>query len=223
MTAPIEWSTGDPSIATVNSFGTVTADQPGTTSVTASWTAYTYQWNANNEYCDQFSMTGDGIASFTTQCTIPEGENTSFGGWDLLGTKGKWFMILKPSLSKWEGRKIYEETVLPENPNADTCHFPGSPHPKFNKVTNTPDQFWLVRDTNEWGPDTIGYSSEAVIFYRAVTPTRVPCGTRFGQKMFINCPNGKVQYRGDITIGADIGATTVSSTRDGQTETRNWQ
>jgi len=70
--ASIQWSTGNPNIATVNAAGTVTAqDQPGTTSVVATWTAYNQQWNSNNEYCDQYQRTGDGIAYFQTNQPVP--------------------------------------------------------------------------------------------------------------------------------------------------------
>jgi hypothetical protein len=155
------------------------------------------------------------------QCSIPTGEGTTHDGWDFLGTKIKWFGTPFPITGNWAGRKIYEETELPENPNADTCWFQGSDHPKFNKVTNTPDQFWTVNSSGQWGPDVIGYSRDQVVYYRGINPPRVPCRTRFGQKMFINCPNGKVNYA-ISTIGADIGATTVSSTRGGITETHNW-
>ena len=223
VTAPIEWSTADPSIATVNSFGTVTAqNQPGTTSVTASWTAYTYQWNANNEYCDQFNMTGDGIASFTTQCSIPTEEATMSTGWDTIaGSKHKWVQRLLPINVSFAGRRIYERSN-PNNPSTlDTCHFPNSRFDPFTQVTNLPNEYWTVaQGTNEWGPDKIGYSPEMVLYYRG--EGKAPCGTRFTQVMYINCGNQLEFYSLD-QIGADIGTTTVSSTRAGQTQTRNYQ
>jgi hypothetical protein len=71
--APIsaQWSTGDPSIATVNAAGTVTAQDPGTTSVWATWSASTHQWNPNNEYCDTYSGNVSYSASFTTVPPVP--------------------------------------------------------------------------------------------------------------------------------------------------------
>jgi hypothetical protein len=66
-------STGDPNIAIVDGFdGTVFAVRdPGITSVIARWTAYYYQWNPNNEACDTFNTTADGVGVFQTDQPQP--------------------------------------------------------------------------------------------------------------------------------------------------------
>ncbi len=52
--------------------GTVTAqNQQGVATITARWTAYTYQWNPNNEYCDAFPQYVYGVKSFFTDPPIP--------------------------------------------------------------------------------------------------------------------------------------------------------
>src|SRR5262245_20219073 len=227
-----EYSSGDPNVATFEYPIRVTAIGPGTAGVTVTFPRYgisngcegqdpsSGQCNCTNYPVDAYAGT-----VITVNCTIPEGENTSPGEWDLTGTRKDWFMILKPHLSKWAGRKIYELGEKPANEipdSTDKCWFQGSDYPAFKTVTNPPDKFWTVRTTNEWGPDNIGYPSQAVKYYRGFTnPPKVPCGTRFLQKMYINCDTEK-RYYAQSTIGADIGTDTVSSTSAGLTETRNW-
>jgi hypothetical protein len=72
VTTPITWSTDNSNIATVNSVGTVTAqNQQGGTTVSATWTAYNGQWNPNSEYCDQFQTSAGGWGYFQTDPPIP--------------------------------------------------------------------------------------------------------------------------------------------------------
>src|SRR5262245_36952839 len=71
-TVSLQWITENSSVATVDSFGTVTAqDQQGSTGVYADWTAYTYQWNPNNEVCDTYSGEVGYEAYFQTDPPIP--------------------------------------------------------------------------------------------------------------------------------------------------------
>ncbi len=72
VTGSVNWSTDNANIATVNYGGTVTAqNQQGYTGVVATWTAYNYSWNANNEYCDQFNRTVAEAGVFQTDPPIP--------------------------------------------------------------------------------------------------------------------------------------------------------
>lgn len=120
------WST-DPSIATVNSFGTVTAQNPGNTNVVASWTASTHQWNPNNEYCDTFNIPVSHMASFTTQCRVPTGETQASMGWITVG-QHRWRQTLQPNTTNWAGRIVREVSY---QASTDGCHFQGSEIPKI--------------------------------------------------------------------------------------------
>ncbi|MCG3161303.1 MAG: hypothetical protein JMDDDDMK_02454 [Acidobacteria bacterium] len=228
VSTSVQWSTGNPSIATINSFGTVTAqNQPGTTSVMATWTAYNYQWNPNNEYCDTFSRTGDGISSFTTQCSVPTGETFTSTGWgDAFGipTAAVWMQTLTPTATNFTGRTVYETDA---SIGTDGCHFTGS---AFDPQTtccdpNNPDT-WLVASGNKWGPDLVGWLPEGVNYYREARLTRgllLPCQFTYQQRMFINCGTlGIYSPYVTTTLVGVIDVTTVSSGRNINLVTKEW-
>ena len=74
---------------------------------------------------------------------------------------------------------------------------------------------------NSWGFDYVGYTAAAVKYYRA--KGRAPCGTTVPQQMQIQFATGDPSFYnyGPInTLTASIGVTTVSSGRQGKSETR---
>jgi hypothetical protein len=214
----VTFSSTNPSVATIDSGGLMTAIDYGSTTLYGSWTGTVY-YTPDGRSCATTYVNPSPGASCDVQCQVPSGENTSAGGWDLSGTRQNWFMILLPNTGPWVGRRIYEQGEFGPPFPGDTCWFQGSDFPPFDSPSNTPDQFWTVNAARQWGPDTIGYGSTRVTYYRQ--QGKAPCGTRFTQFMFIDCGAEKRQYA-RWTLGADIGTTTVSSIRAGQTETRTW-
>lgn len=91
---------------------------------------------------------------------------------------------------------------------------------------------WRVWAMSAWGPDYVGWSinnnPNPILYYRG--QKRVPCSTTFYQQMVIDCSslprNGpatlvKVPYRINM-LKAEIGTSTVSTTRDGKTISKTW-
>ncbi len=99
----------------------------------------------------------------------------------------------------------------------DTCWFEGSAYAKFEAITGGT---WNVDNTNVWGDDFVGWFGVAVTYYR--DQGRAPCGTRFPQRMVIDCDTGNSTYIAANELGGSFTATTVTSTRAGQTATRDW-
>ena len=155
--------------------------------------------------------------SWSTGCSAPSTESSYFAGWgpDVYASAGQWAAALfgGPQLY-YSGRVVYEGTGAAGN---DTCYFDGSPYAPFESVTGGA---WPVNSANGFGYDYVGWLSSTVSYYRSVD--RDPCGATVYQNMFIEC-NGEssILYKQNV-LGADIGNSTVSSSRDGQTYTRDY-
>jgi len=155
-----------------------------------------------------------------TGCVLPYPERTAFNGWD--GTLGKWKQtILMPTDINFSGVSIQEAA---SGVGTDSCWFEHSLYHPFTSIT--PEAPWTVNWDNTWGDDSVGWNPESVTFYRALN--RAPCGATFYQQMTMACLNSDgttytyKDYGPVNTLGAGITATTVSSTRAGQTQTRSY-
>jgi hypothetical protein len=98
----------------------------------------------------------------------------------------------------------------------DTCHFSGSIYEKFDRIT---EGHWLVGSDNLWGPDHVGWSWNAVMYYRS--HERAPCDTYFWQHMYVSSPGGGVRYVTNL-LRAGITNYSVWSERAGQYAERVW-
>lgn len=147
--------------------------------------------------------------------SLPTGETTHSNGWGSgnSATIHKWRQQLTPTTTNFQGCQV---TEADPGGGSDSCWFSGSAYSPFNAVTGGT---WTVGASNRWGDDWVGWYAPAVTYYRA--QGKAPCTATFPQSMRIVRPSGNVQYvRHQLT--ATIGATTVSSTRAGQTRSKTW-
>ncbi|SMO76676.1 Putative peptidoglycan binding domain-containing protein [Geodermatophilus aquaeductus] len=146
---------------------------------------------------------------------LPVSETTTSRGWGAgnMATVHQWRQRLTPTTRSFQGCSV---TEADPGGGSDTCHFPGSTFAPFTGVTGGT---WGVDSHNRWGNDFVGWFSPAVTYYRA--QGRAPCTASFPQSMRVVRPSGDVQYK-NHTLTMTIGATTVSSTRDGQSKSRTW-
>jgi hypothetical protein len=187
-------------------------------------------WGDSNPYptlLDYVTKAVDVPASEST--VVPTGAqwNTSHGA-----PSNQTFAPNSPA-GEFEGRGVYEYAGT--GPGNDTCWFPKSKFPIYDAIS-TPGFAWTVSSKNTWGADFIGWTLAAVQYYRS--QKRVPCGSSFLQKTVIDAaysPNNPSGYGGPYTsqygqnfygvayetntLGANITATTVTSSRDGKTST----
>jgi|WetSurMetagenome_2_1015567.scaffolds.fasta_scaffold40926_3 peptidoglycan hydrolase-like protein with peptidoglycan-binding domain len=146
---------------------------------------------------------------------LPSGETTAPIGWGagLEATLQLWQQQLTPVNTDFRNCQVRE---YDGGGGVDSCWFAGSMFTPFTAITGG---LWNVDDTNSWGEDHVGWYSNAVTYYR--THGRAPCSNSFTQSIRVVRPSGDVEYRQNV-LGGAIGTTTVSSTRDGHTETKNW-
>lgn len=166
----------------------------------------------------------------------PTSETTmATGYWDQTGGGAAWNQTLAPNSPSGEfgARIVYEYAGT--GTGYDTCWFAGSSYAPLKAIA-TPGYGWSVISDNTWGSDFVGWTLAAVRYYRQ--KKRVPCGARFYQQMVIdaaydpNNPSGyaryvdnqgatiwAIPYSNNNVLGGDITATTVTSTRAGQTIT----
>jgi len=185
-----------------------------------------FDWNGsiNVPGCNTGGGTWDnsggtsGSWTWTKPCDIPTGETTSFDGWDtVLPTVGDWTQSLMPSTINFGGRTVTEQD--PGGGGPDTCWFSGS---NVAQTTSISGGSWTVDGSNHWGaddPDGVGWPPDAVTYYR--DEGREPCGTTFPQQMVIDCSDGTPTYITN-TLSMDITSTTVSSSRAGNSQSKNW-
>lgn len=160
-------------------------------------------------------------------CVVPTGETNAWNAWDAANaTVGRWRGTLTPANVNFNGRSVTERD--PGGGGPDSCHFNGATYAAFTAITGGT---WAVGAGNVWGDDFVGWFPAAVTYYR--NQGRAPCGTTFPQRMEINCPNGDQAYQTN-TLGCAMTAAipamngnpavpgTVSSTRSGNTQTKNW-
>ena len=143
---------------------------------------------------------------------LPTGETTTSDGWAAGGVH-KWRQRLQPFTTSFRNCSVREADP---GGGTDTCHFPGS---AFAPLTGITGGTWAVNASNRWGADFVGWFAPAVAFYRA--NGRAPCRASFNQSMRVVRPGGDVQYRVNA-LQMDIGATTVTSTRDGHSQSRTF-
>jgi hypothetical protein len=150
-------------------------------------------------------------------CNVPTSEISTFLNWD--GPTGKWQGTVSGSTNNantnFSGRRVAESNA---GSGSDSCYTKGIPfHVPYGNGPTMGGFFWIVRDNNTYGPDSIGYSSEAVQWYRAHNIT--PCGFVAHQQMQMECdlPSDSTlhDYASPNTLGSDIdiNADTVTSFR----------
>jgi hypothetical protein len=72
----------------------------------------------------------------------------------------------------------------------DACSLPTSPYPPFDNIgTQQNPGVWQVTPGNQYSFDSIGYTSDAVDYYRGIG--LAPCGTTIYQSMWISCKSGR--------------------------------
>lgn len=144
----------------------------------------------------------------TKGCDTPGDESSFFQAW--VGTQATFGATITGSAYNLGGREVTEQD--PGGGGPDTCYFsPGSAVDPFESVTGG---YWPVASDNTYGGDLIGWSSGAVQFYRDHHGTGIDCGTRFQQRMVIDCSSNTRPYAiNEITIR--ITANNVVITRDG--------
>jgi hypothetical protein len=150
-------------------------------------------------------------------CNLPKSESSSFDGWN--GSVGKWQQTLisstNDSSTTFAGRRVAE---VDAGGGDDSCHVKGLP---FHDPPGEPHLggfFWIVRDDNTYGPDSIGYKPEAVTWYRA--HNIIDCGFTKYQQMQMSCdlPTDATMHNYGSppnTLGGAITANSVSSSRKG--------
>ena len=76
---------------------------------------------------------------------------------------------------------------------------------------------------NTWGYDYVGWSPEAIAWYRANRPPNglpFPCGVQWQQRMNISCSGGTNFYQGNY-MAASMEETSISSNRSDAFALRN--
>jgi hypothetical protein len=155
---------------------------------------------------------------------IPTGEITASDGWadsdtcagapvNPCPTQHKWKQTLTPGSTIFMGRTVTERDP---GGGVDLCHFPGS---MFRPATAITGGTWTVDENNMWGDDYVGWTPSAVTYYRE--QGQAPCRAAFPQKMVMATNTGEATYIIN-NLSLDIGETTVSSGRAGQSQTRDW-
>lgn len=145
-------------------------------------------------------------------CDVPTGESTASAGWDIaIPTRHRWRATLSPSTINFDGRTIGED-----NPGGatDTCWFSGSLIPYQNDVTGSTGT--VV--SNQYD-DLVGWHPDAVTYYRG--QGRAPCGMSTVQRVSIDCATNNPTVINNA-LSLQIGVTTVSSSRAGQTAMETW-
>lgn len=205
--------TDNTSIATIQDSSQLYGAGPGGTYVNGTFDQTTW-WNDGMDCYPSYYNAGDN-APVDVQCPTPTGESTAAIGWKTANpTIHEWEQTLQPSTTNFAGRWVVE--FDPGGGGPDTCHFTNSQFDEFKSISAGS---WQVESGNKWKPDGVGWNSNAVTYYRA--QGRAPCGTTFSQQMKIDCGTGATPYITN-TLACSFTATTVTSTRAGQTVTRNW-
>lgn len=154
--------------------------------------------------------TETGSWNWRKDCEIPTGEQTTPAGWNgSEATEYNWRATLQPTSKNFGGRTV-QETVA----TADFCRW---------ALTGSQElvRFSLAVDVNTSNTyiDVVGYRVETV---RAVRMLGLaPCSFTSNQTLTIDCGDGDPMYFFN-QLGASITTTTVSSSRAGQTATRNF-
>jgi hypothetical protein len=211
VTQGVLWSSTVPAAVTINSSGLATGVGAGQSGILAKWNVTYYYSYAYGCLSNTIQTTASATAN--VECRIPTGETTASGGWDAANpTFHLWNQTLTGTNS-FISRNVKEQ---PGVGGSDTCHFPGS----MVQPAALSEGDWNVETGNNWGPDVVGYSANAINYYRA--NNRAPCTAVVPQIMTINCPDGYHQYTsGNLEYG--IQATTISVKRhNAATQSKTW-
>jgi hypothetical protein len=215
------WTVDNSSVLNVSGTGSqadVTAVGLGDGTVTGHWEVHSFTMEHADgiPYCVDDSETTEPTAQ-TTVCSRPTEEATAFVEWasnENAPTLAKWNQTLLPSTASFVGRRVTEQD--PGGGGPDNCWFPNS---IFTKTTAVTGGSWTVTSGNHWGPDYVGASADAVIYYRQ--QGRDPCSVTIPQRMVIDCNSGIIIYRTN-TLGYVIDNPKVYSIRDGHQVERVW-
>jgi hypothetical protein len=140
-------------------------------------------------------------------------EHSSFVAWTD-GAEAEWKAQLTPRNVIYGGVNLQEADG---GGGTDGCWFPNSTVPKLDKITGGS---WTVSAGNWYDPDYVGWTMASVNYYRSQHQNRLPCSFSFPQLMqIVITPQNAITYQTN-TLGCTIGVGTVSSTRDGNTVTR---
>ena len=207
ITDILDWSTGNTSIADIAGFsGLVEGIGHGSTAV--------YAEGESNGWIDEFQSDHEWVselANVDVQWAVPTAETTAFTGWHSTGPT--WANFTQTLFGgNFDGRWVREE----DGGNGDdTCHFPESEKDEWDVLTEFighPNP-WLVDENNKWGPDTFGWATEFIIYYRG--EGMAPCQAQFNQKMYIQRPGtGDYHYVTQV-MKTGFTDTTVWSERAG--------
>jgi len=157
-------------------------------------------------------------ASTAFFCDIPTGETISSGGWDTTEPAVHlWMQTLQPQTRLFGGRSVQEFAT---GTVQDDCWWSGS---IIAKASLTNPLFhtgpWPVSTGNVWGPDKVGWTMTAVIYYRQ--NNRAPCTAIVPQKMGCLCTINSTYYSYlTHNLRMTLGTVSVSSARGSQTATR---
>ena len=152
-------------------------------------------------------------------------------------TVGEWKQKLVPPRSDptfdFLGESVQETPAL-GIPGEDTCWFKKS---EKSIVLSISGGIWPVESGNVWKPDQVGWTPDAVTYYRNPTPppppappgppppSTVPCGFTIWQQMTIKAPSDGITYNNYGPVNALRGKMTkneVTSERAGKSRTKKW-
>lgn len=144
----------------------------------------------------------------------PTEEITTEYKWN--GTFAMFIMQIVPT-DAWYGNVEVKEY---DNGLNDTCWFLNSDIDKWEHLDGTT---WIVRSSGEYGEDHIGWYPDAILYYRLMSRYGGAYGT---QIMKVMCTDtGNYQYTQHPVAAEIVNDLTISSTRDGITQTteyRSW-
>lgn len=149
--------------------------------------------------------------------TFPTSETTFGNAWAGLAnyaTVYKWRATVSNGSFSFTGRTVTEYDGGNGN---DTCWFPNSSIPPQVRVSGGS---WTIDGSNQYGDDGVGWTENAVQYYRSAG--RAPCQTEFDQIMKMNNPNGPdVAYKTN-RLKAGFTSTSVWSERDGHAVSKSY-
>jgi hypothetical protein len=206
ITDILEWDTGNPDVADITGSGLVLGVGHGSTSVNAS--GESNGWidveNTEHAWISEF-------ASVDVQWAVPSAETTAFAGWHSTGPT--WANFTQTLFGgNFDGRWVREE----DGGNGDdTCHFPESEKEEWDVLTKFIGHSnpWQVDGNNKWGPDTFGWATDFITYYRG--EDRAPCQAQFNQKMYIQRPGTSDYHYVTQVMKTGFTDTTVWSERAG--------
>jgi hypothetical protein len=205
----ITWSSTNTPVVTVDGAGNETTIAPGSANILAQWQTIV----GYNYACAAIYANVTANATCDVQCLLPTGETSNSDGWDSsTPTIHRWNQTLTGS-GNFVGREIAENDGTG---GSDNCDWPGSEIPKAHLSGGG----WTVETGNTWKPDLVGYTPDAINYYRA--NGRAPCQAIVPQDMYISCPDILHKYTsGNLVYG--ITATQISIKRhSAATQTKIW-